>query len=119
MCQLLKVSKSAYYGWLNHKPTKREMIKARHTRAIRDIFFSSRRTYGSPKVYTMMRKISYTISKNQVAAIMRKAGLRSVVKKKHKVPARLMAIKNRPVMRELIFHSDRGIMLLPKAFSRI
>ena len=32
-----------------------------------------------------MRKVGYTISKTQVAAIMRKEGLRSVVKKKHAV----------------------------------
>jgi transposase InsO family protein len=137
-----------------------------------------------------MRKIGYTISKNQVAAIMRKEGLRSVVKKKHVattdskhnypvapnllnqnfmvsgpgqvwvsdityirtsqgwvyltviidlwdrkvvgwslgrslkaidtvVPAWLMAVKNRPVMRELIFHSDRGIQYASKEFRKL
>jgi putative transposase len=166
------------------------MIKARHTRAIRDIYFSSKRTYRSPKVYMMMRKIGYTITKNQVAAIMRKEGLRSVVKKKHVVttdskhnypvapnllnqnfivsgpgqvwvsdltyirtsqgwlyltiiidlwdrkvvgwslsrslkaidtvvPAWLMAVKNRPVMRELIFHSDRGIQYASNEFNKL
>jgi transposase InsO family protein len=189
MCQVLKVSRSAYYGW-NHKPTEREKEKARLTRVIRDVFFNSRRTYGSPKVYTKLKQMGYTISKNQVAAIMRKEGLRSVVKKKHivttdskhnypvapnllnqnfmvagpgrvwvsdltyirtskgwvyltviidlwdrkvlgwslsislkavntVVPAWLMAVKNRPVTQELIFHSDRGIQYASNEFRKL
>ncbi len=190
MCQVLKVSRSAYYGWLNHKPTEREMKKARLTRVIRDIFFNSKRTYGSPKIYLKMKRMGYNISKNQVAAIMRKEGLRSVVKKKHVVttdakhnypvapnllnqnfmvtgpgqvwvsdltyirtyqgwlyltviidlwdrkvvgwslgrslkavdtviPAWLMAVKNRPITQELIFHSDRGIQYACNEFRKL
>ena len=190
MCQVLQVSRSAYYGWLNHKPTEREIRKALHTRVIRDIFFTSRRSYGSPKVYLKMKKMGYTISKNQVAAIMRKEGLKSVVKKKHVVttdskhnypvapnllnqnfmvtgpgqvwvsdltyirtsqgwlyltviidlwdrkvvgwslseslkamdtviPAWLMAVNNRPITRDLIFHSDRGIQYASNEFRKL
>ena len=134
--------------------------------------------------------MGYTISKNQVAAIMRKEGLRSVVKKKHivttdskhnypvapnllnqnfmvagpgqvwvsdltyirtskgwvyltviidlwdrkvvgwslsislkavdtVVPAWLMAVKNRPITQELIFHSDRGIQYASNEFRKL
>ena len=190
MCQVLKVSRSAYYGWLNHKPTEQEIEKARLTRAIRDIFLKSRRTYGSPKVYLKMKQMGYRISKNQVAAIMRKEGFKSVVKKKHVVttdskhnypvapnllnqnfmvtgpgqvwvpdltyirtsqgwlyltviidlwdrkvvgwslgrslkaidtviPAWLMAVKNRPITQDLIFHSDRGIQYACNEFRKL
>lgn len=187
MCQVLKVSRRAYYGWLRHKPTERQIERDRLTRIIREIFFKSKRTYGSPRVYIKMKKMGYTISQNQVAAIMRKEGLRSVVKKKHVattdskhnhpvapnllnqnfmvtepgqvwvsdityirtyqgwlyltviidlwdrkvvgwslsrslkakdtvIPAWLMAVRNRPVIRDLIFHSDRGIQYASNEF---
>jgi len=80
---VLKVSRSAYYGWLNHKPTEREVEKARLIRVIRDIFFKSKRAYG--RVYLKLKQMGYKVSKNQVAAIMRKEGLKSVVRKKHVV----------------------------------
>jgi transposase InsO family protein len=86
-----KAKEGAFPGHGNPKMTKEQKAiadlkkKLREAELERDIFFSSKRTYGSPKVYLKMRKIGYTISKNQVAAIMRKEGLRSVVKKKHVV----------------------------------
>lgn len=190
MCQVLKVSRSAYYGWLNHKPTEREKEKARLTRVIREVFFNSKRTYGSPRVYLKLKKMGYSVSKNQVAAIMMKESLRSIVKKKHVVttdskhnypvapnllnrnfmvagPGRvwvsdltyirtskgwlyltviidlwdrkivgwslstslkavdtvvaawLMAVKNRPITQELIFHSDRGIQYASNEFRKL
>jgi len=187
---VLKVSRSAYYGWLNHKPTEREKEKARLTRVIREVFFNSKRTYGSPRVYSKLKRMGYSVSKNQVAAIMKEESLRSIVKKKHVVttdskhnypvapnllnrnfmvagpgrvwvsdltyirtskgwlyltviidlwdrkvvgwslstslkavdtvvPAWLMAVKNRPITQELIFHSDRGIQYASNEFRKL
>jgi len=151
----------------------------RHTRMIREIFFKSKKTYGSPRIATRLKKLGFRVSKNRVAAIMRKEGLRSVVRKKFVVstdskhnypvvgnllnrnfmvtgpgqvwvsdlnyirtyqgwlyltviidlwdrkvvgwsisrslkavntviPAWFMSVNNRPIVRDLVFHSDRG-----------
>ena len=180
MCKVLRVSRSAYYGWLNHKPTERELEDYRLTQMIRSIYFKSKRTYGSPRIYLKLKQLGFQVSKNRVAAIMKKEGLRSIIRKKFVVttdskhnypvvgnllnqnfmvsgpgqvwvsdityirtsqgwlyltviidlwdrkvvgwslsrslkavdtviPAWVMAVKNRPIARELIFHSDRGI----------
>jgi len=85
MCKVLKVSRSAFYNWLNHKPSKREFENERLTRMIRKIFFKSKKTYGSPRITTRLKKLEFRVSKNRVAAIMRKEGLRSVVKRKYVV----------------------------------
>ena len=180
MCKVLRVSRSAYYSWLNHKPTERELESHRLTQMIRSIYFKSKRTYGSPRVYLKLKQLGFQVSKNRVAAIMREEGLRSIIRKKFVVttdskhnypvvgnllnqnfmvsspgqvwvsdityirtsqgwlyltviidlwdrkvvgwslsrslkavdtviPAWVMAVKNRPITRELIFHSDRGV----------
>ncbi len=83
MCKVLKVSRSAYYNWLNHKPSKRELENERLASMIRKIFFNSKKTYCSPRITTRLKKLGFPVSKNRVAAIMRKEGLRSVVKKKY------------------------------------
>ncbi len=170
MCKVLKVSRSAYYSWVNHK--------------------QSERTYGSPRITLRLKKLGFRVSKNRVAAIMRKEGLRSVVRKKFVVttdskhnypvvgnllnrnfmvsgpvqvwvsdltyirtyqgwlyltviidlwdrkvvgwsisrslkavntvvPAWVMAVKNRPIVRDLIFHSDRGIQYACNEFKTL
>lgn len=190
MCKVLRVSRSAYYGWLNHKPTDRELENHRLTQMIKSIFFKSRRTYGSPRVYLRLRKMGYRVSRARVAEIMRREGLRSVIRKKYVVttdsrhnypvvenllkrnfivsgpgrvwvsdityirtsqgwlyltviidlwdrkvvgwslgrslkaidtvvPAWVMAVKNRPITQELIFHSDRGIQYACNEFRKL
>ena len=42
----------------------------------------SKRTYGSPRITLRLKELGYQISQNRVAAIMKKEGLRSVIRKK-------------------------------------
>jgi len=180
MCKTLKVSRSAYYGWLSRKPSKRDTDNEYLTRKIRKIYSDSKRTYGSPRITLALKGQGIRVSRNRVARIMKKEGLRSIIRKKFVVttdskhnypvvenlldrdfkvngtgkvwvsdityvrtsqgwlyltviidlgdrkvigwslsnsfkavdtigPAWIMAVKNRPITQELIFHSDRGI----------
>jgi putative transposase len=157
---------------------------------IRSIYFKSRRSYGSPRIHLKLKQLGFRVSKNRVSAIMRKEGLRSVIRKKFVVttdsrhnypvvenllnqnfmvsgpgqvwvsdityirtsqgwlyltviidlwdrkvvgwslsrslkavdtviPAWIMAVKNRPITRELIFHSDRGIQYACNEFRKL
>ena len=51
MCQTLKVSRSGYYSWLKRKPSKRELENKKLKLKISQIYWQSRGTYGSPRIY--------------------------------------------------------------------
>lgn len=190
MCKVLKVSRSAYYKWITRKPSKRDLENKRLTENIRDIFFKSKRIYGSPRITLKLKSQGIRVSKNRVAKIMRKENLRSVIRKrfvvttdsKHNypvvsnllnrnfrvngpglvwvsdltyirtaqgwlyltviidlwdrkvvgwslstslkavdtvIPAWIMAVKNRPITQELIFHSDRGVQYACNEFRNL
>lgn len=180
MCQVLKVSRSGYYAWLTASPSKRAQANDQLTEEIRKIFQESMLTYGSPRITRELKDRKITVSRPRVARLMRKACIRSVVKKKFRVttlsdhhyridenklnrnftvaetgkvwvsdisyirtaqgwlyltiimdladrkivgwslnsslktkdtvvPAWLMAVNNRPLTGNLLFHSDRGV----------
>jgi len=82
MCKTLKVSRSAYYGWLKRKPNKRDIENEYLTQKIRKIYHESRRTYGSPRITLALRNQGIRVSRNRVARIMKKENLRSIIRKK-------------------------------------
>jgi len=79
-CQLLKVSRSAYYD--NHparsdrEPSQRAQTDAELTEAIVDIFQDSRGTYGSPRVHAELAATGRSHSRKRIARLMSAAGLR-------------------------------------------
>jgi transposase InsO family protein len=180
MCKVLGVSRSGYYSWLKRKPSKRALKDKKLMEQIREIHKKSKKTYGSPRIREELKKNYVHVSRRRIARLMKKANIRSVVKKRFKtttdskhqfpvapnllnrefkvdklgkvwvsdityirtlegwlyltvvidlcdrkvigwslsntlstsdtvVPAWNMAVKNRPVNDNLIFHSDRGV----------
>ena len=85
MCRVLKVSRSGYYRWLKRKPSKRERDNQRLDAEIREIYDGSKGRYGSPKITQELRDRGRKVGKNRVAQRMRKAGLRSKVRRKYRV----------------------------------
>ena len=85
MCTVLKVSRSCYYRWYTGDVSKRAFENQRLTQVIKQVFFESKQTYGSPRITAAMKRKGYIVSKPRVAKLMRKNGLRSKVKKKYKV----------------------------------
>jgi putative transposase len=77
MCQGLEVSTSGYYAWRGRPASKREMANRELTAKIKDAFEESGETYGSPRIYQVMRKRGLMCSQNRVARLMREAGLRA------------------------------------------
>jgi len=180
MCKVLGVSRSGYYAWVKSKPTKLAVENKNLTERIRVIYQKSKSTYGSPRIHHELRQEYPRLSRPRVARLMKKANIRSIIRKKFKVttdskhnypiadnllnrnfsvermgetwvsdityirtlegwlyltaiidladrkiigwsigatlkaldtvlPAWKMAIKNRPVVAPLLFHSDRGV----------
>jgi len=77
MCKVLEVSPSGYYVWRERPPSKREMANRKLTEKIRDAFEESGETYGSPRIYQVMRNQGLMCSKNRVARLMAGAGLQA------------------------------------------
>ena len=77
MCKVLKVSTSGYYAWRGRPPSKREMANRALTAKIKEEFEKSGETYGSPRIYQVMRKLGLMCSPNRVARLMRAADLKA------------------------------------------
>jgi transposase InsO family protein len=85
MCRVLEVSRSGYYRWLKRKPSQRHLDNQRLDAQIRQIYDDSKGRYGSPKITQELRDRGRRVGKNRVARRMRKAGLRSKVRRKYRV----------------------------------
>ena len=85
MCRVLGVSTSGYYYWLKH-PVGIRAGKQQHLLGmIKQIYHQSRCSYGSPRMTTELREQGIAVSRQRVARLMQKAGLRSIVSKKYRV----------------------------------
>lgn len=84
MCQVLGVSRSGFYKWLNSGPSNRCIENQLLTAKIRQIHHRSKRTYGSPRIFARLRQEGVKVSRVRVARLMKKAGIRSEHKKKYR-----------------------------------
>ena len=55
-CELLKVSRSAFYAWHKHVPTPRQLADEELAARITEIYDDSRGTYGWPRVHAQLRR---------------------------------------------------------------
>ena len=190
MCSVFKVSRSRFYTWLSNELSNTAIENQTLTDKIRVIHNKSKQTYGSPRVTQELYKLGVKVSRPRVARLMKKAKIKSIVKRKFRVttdsehtypvvanklnrqfkvekiatawvsdityikttqgwlyltiildladrrvigwalsstmkaidtviPAWKMALKNRSVTCELIFHSDRGIQYACNEFKSL
>ncbi len=66
-CELLKVSRSAFYEWHQHRPSARQLADAELAVRIEDIFEASRGTYGWPRVHRELRRQGVHVARKRVA----------------------------------------------------
>jgi putative transposase len=50
MCRFMSVSRSAYYGWLQRKPTAHERVASQLTPIIQALFTKNWATYGTRRI---------------------------------------------------------------------
>lgn len=84
MCTLLNVSRSGYYAWRKRPESRRSRENRALEDRIRVMHADSHGIYGSPKIHQDLIGDGVRCGKNRVARIMRKAGIRSRIKKKFK-----------------------------------
>lgn len=74
-CELLEVSRSAFYDWHKHLPSRRQLADEALAERIEAIWEDSRGTYGWPRVHQALRREGICVSRKRVARIMRRRGL--------------------------------------------
>lgn len=74
-CELLKVSRSAFYDWHHHIPSARQLADDELGERIQAIYDDSRGTYGWPRVHRALRDEGIHASRKRVARIMRQKAL--------------------------------------------
>ena len=74
-CELMEVSRSAYYQWQRHQPSRREIDDQTLGERIAEIHKKSRGVYGCPRVHAQLRRDGFHVSRKRVARIMAARGL--------------------------------------------
>ena len=103
MCTVLGVSRSGYYKWRNRGESNRKKEEEIIYSAIYYIYKESRSLYGSPRIHNGLIKRGIHCSRNRVARLMRKNGIRSVRSKRYKVTTN--SSHKKPISPNML-HSD-------------
>lgn len=74
-CDLLEVSRAAYYEQRKHVPSRRALDDAELTGRIKQIHAASKGTYGAPRIHAQLRRDGICCAKKRVARLMVRAGL--------------------------------------------
>ena len=77
MLEILGVSKSGYYNWLDRKPSNRSLQKARVIDAIKRIYDDSKCIYGAPKITKELHKQGFNTAESTVTKYMREIGIKA------------------------------------------
>ena len=79
MCRLYGVTRAGFYLWRSRERSERERQNAALAERIRAVHQRSRSTYGSPRVYQVLRRQGCRVSENRVARVMRAHGIKARV----------------------------------------
>jgi putative transposase len=85
MCQVLQVSKAGYYAWTSRPRSERAAEDQQLAEAIKSIYKTSRRTYGSPRVHEELKAQGKRHGEKRIARLMRDAGIRAKTRRRFRV----------------------------------
>ena len=83
-CELLKVSRSAYYAARGDEPSSREQDDAKLAEQVKAVHEGSKGRYGAPRVHAALRAQGRRHSRKRVARLMRERGLQGRAAKRWK-----------------------------------
>jgi putative transposase len=75
MCEVLEVSKSAYYAWRGRDISRRQRADETLLTKIREEYRKSRKNYGSPRIYKALKNQGMRLGRKRVARVMRQNGI--------------------------------------------
>lgn len=82
LCAILRVSRSGYYRWRQHRPSARRRRDAELAAQIAAAHRKGRGSYGAPRIVRELRAQGTPISQRRCARLMRELGLKG--KKRHR-----------------------------------
>jgi putative transposase len=85
MCRTLSVSRSGFYRWCKHRPSRRQNENQQLLALIGQIHRESNGNYGSPRVTDALRNKGLKYNHKRVERLMRIHQIRSKRKRKYKV----------------------------------
>ena len=83
-CELLQVSRAAYYADRRIGPSRRELEDDELTEAIRSVHEDSKGRYGAPRIHAELRRAGRRHSRKRIARLMRQARLHGRTPKRWK-----------------------------------
>lgn len=75
LCQLMGVSRSGFYAWLNRPKSQRQRDDENLSHAIHELHQGFRRAYGARRVHQLLRRKGYVCSVRRVAKLMKASGI--------------------------------------------
>jgi HTH-like domain len=85
-CELLEVSRAAYYAARGEQPSGRDRADAELTTRITAEHKRSRGRYGAPRIHAELRRQGHRHSRKRIARLMRQAGLAGRAPRRWKRP---------------------------------
>lgn len=85
MCEVLYVSKSNYYAWLDNPVSKRQQQTKKLSEMIKLIFIEHKCRYGSLRIYHELKARGISCTRAKVAECMAAMGLIALARRKFKV----------------------------------
>jgi putative transposase len=84
MCRVMLVSASGYYDWYRRAPSARAQARAQLDAAVSQAFEAEKARAGAPRLTLRLKARGYGAGHNQVAASLRRQGLRARAARKFK-----------------------------------
>ncbi|WP_454871082.1 IS3 family transposase [Priestia megaterium] len=84
MYEVLTIPRSSYYNSFKKTVSNREQENQELTKEIQRIYLKSKARYGAPKIHQILVKSEFYLGLKRVQRLMKKAGIRSVTKKKYR-----------------------------------
>jgi len=84
MCRVLEVSKSGFYDWSKRDHDSKRAQEQELIEKIGKIHEGSRKTYGSPRIFKVLKGLGEKIGKGRVEKLMRENDIRAKQKRKFK-----------------------------------
>jgi putative transposase len=75
MCDILEVSRSGYYDWIDRPPSARAQRRQELLEEIRQAHQDSRQLYGSPRICAELKARGTKVCENTVAKVMKQSGM--------------------------------------------
>ena len=107
MCEVLEVSRSGYYVWIDRPQSERDQRQAELTEQIRQAHENSFGIYGSPRVHAELAEKEIEVCVNTVAKLMKQAKIQSVTHRRF-VPQTTNSNHDLPVADNLLGQDFRA-----------